>query len=99
MSGEIIVIVAATGVVVIVYSIFNSIFSNSNKSKSNDENLPETFKKQLHVKDKESFTNRIDYWIDNGNFQEALKLCKMYHEYNSPDEDINKRIRYLNKQI
>lgn len=99
MSGEILITVAATGVVVIVYSIFKSIFSNPKKSKSNDESLPETFKKQLHVKDKESFTNRIDYWIDNGDFQEALKLCKMYEEYNSPDKDINKRIRYLNNKL
>lgn len=99
MSGETIVTVAATVVVVIFYSIFKSIFRSPNKPESKAENLPETFRKQLNVKDKESFTNRIDYWIDNGNFQEALKLCKMYHEYNAPDEDINKRIRYLNNQI
>lgn len=99
MSGDTIIVVATTGVVVIVYSIFKSIFSNSKNSNKNDENVHETFKKQLHVKDKESFTNRIDYWIDNGDFVEALKLCKMYHEYNSPDEDINKRIKFLNNQI
>jgi hypothetical protein len=101
MSGEPLVIAVASGVFVLIYSIFQSLFNKVKESTSKSKHIevPETFKEQLHVKDKVGLIRRIDYWIDNNNYKEALNICNIYTEYNGTDEVINKRIKFINKNI
>lgn len=98
MSGEALVIAAATVVVTIMYYIFKSLFSTAKKmtSKTNHIQEPQAMNK-LDVRDKQSIIDGIDHCTDVGEYDEALKLCNVYYEHNQVDEDIEKRIKYIKK--
>lgn len=91
--------VGAAVVVAVFYLIFKGLFSKAKEATSKTKHIedPETFNEQLDVKDKNGFIKRIDYWIDNKDFEEALNLCNIYNEYNENDPDIIKRIKYIKK--
>lgn len=101
MTGEAFGAAIAAGIVAIFYSIIVSLFDKVKVSSSDFKHMevPETFKEELNINNKESFIKRIDYWIENGNFEEALKLCTLYNQYNKDDIDIVKRIKYIIKKI
>lgn len=96
MSGETIVVVAATIVVVAVYSIFQGIFNSAKKSLSKTNHIQETqVMDRLDIRNKQSILDGIDHCTDIGEHQEALKLCDIYTEHNGFDEDIEKRKNYI----
>ena len=99
MPSEIPAQVGAAVVVTVFYLIYKGLSSKVKEVTSKTKHIeePETFNEQLNVKDKNGFIKRIDYWIDNENFEEALNLCNIYNEYNENDPDIIKRIKYINK--
>jgi len=96
MTNEVAAQAITAGVVAILYYIFSSLFKKVKEvtSKSKHIKVPDTFLEELNINDKESFLKRIDYWIDNGDFEEALHLCNIYNESYENDSEITKRIKY-----
>jgi hypothetical protein len=98
MSGKSIVVFFATLVVVLGYFLFKSVFSGVEKATSKTSHIKKTnVLEKLDVRNKQSIIDGIDHYIDIGDYDEGLKLCKIYYDYNEYDEDIEKRIKYINK--
>jgi len=98
MSGEALVMGAAAVVVTIGYYILQSLFNTVKKATSKTNHIKETqVMDRLDVRNKQSIIDGIDHCTDIGEYDEALKLCKIYYEHNEHDEDIEKRIKYINK--
>lgn len=95
VSGSIIPAVGASIVIAIVFGIFKSFSKSKDSVSENIQDVPETFRKQLHITDKSAFLERIDYWINEGNYKEAKHLCKMFENHNGPDFEINKRLKKI----
>ena len=96
MSGEAIIMVGATIVVVVGYYIFQGIFSSAKNSLSKTNHIQETqIMDRVDVRNKQSILDGIDHCTDIGENQEALKLCDIYFEHNGFDEDIEKRKTYI----
>tara|TARA_R110002096_G_scaffold138084_1_gene291606 strand:+ start:1428 stop:1730 length:303 start_codon:yes stop_codon:yes gene_type:complete len=98
MSGEALAMAAAAAVVALFYTIFQSLFNKAKKLTSKTSHIQESqVMSKLDVRNKQSIIDGIDHCTDIGEYDEALKLCNIYYEYNEYDEEIEKRIKYLKK--
>ncbi|MDP2089477.1 MAG: hypothetical protein Q8J84_08770 [Flavobacteriaceae bacterium] len=98
MTTEAAAKIGATVVVVIFYMIFKGIFSKAKELTSKTSHIQESqVMSKLDVRNKQSIIDGIDHCTDIGEYDEALKLCNIYYEYNEYDEEIDKRIKYLKK--
>jgi hypothetical protein len=82
-----------------IFYLVKSLFSSSSKPEYSSSNEERIFEKELNVKNKSDMLERIDYWIDKSNFQEAKKLTNLYIDYNQSDENIQRRATLINKHL
>lgn len=90
----------ATAVIAtLIYYIFQSLFSTTKNVSSKTSHFQESHvMNKLDVRNKQSIIDGIDYLTDIGKYEEALKLATQFSEYIGYDEDLEKRIKYINKK-
>lgn len=92
--------VGATIVVVIIYSLFSSLFNKAKEMTSKTSHIVEpNVMDNLDARNKDSLIKGIDYCIDIKEYKEAYKLCEIYIEHHIQDQDVTKRINYLKDYI
>ena len=101
-NNNIIPAIAASMVVAFVYLVFQSIFGKKEKSKNEtiyDPSIPISLQTQLHIKDKQGFIERINYWRTKDNYKEALHLCTIYLNHHGSDRDIEQLSIIIKEQM
>ena len=81
-----------------IFGIFNSKDSSHTSEMTEEENR--IFSVQLDARKKDGWIERIDYWIDKKNYDEAVKLCNFYtQDFFGFDNEISERVKRVNKLI
>lgn len=83
---------------IIIFYAIKSLFNKKNSRELNTRE-EEIFSVKISDKSKIGWISRIDYWITENNYQEAVKLCNYYTSYFGFDDDINLRIKKVNNFV
>ena len=83
---------------ILIFYAIKSLFTKKNSVELN-ANEEDVFSTKLSDKSKIGWIGRIDHWIEERNYNEAVKLCNYYTSYFGFDDEINVRIKKVNNLI